>query len=282
MPGYRSSWRHFQNINLANTPLRDDALASNAYYGHGAAIDYRNRTAPHAITIVGRDAFAGARRTGEQQHAGDWQHLQDQARAPAIDPSRASVLGAPSTPHVPVGPWPGRPRAIAPDDARPDEHSTARVPNGPRHWSGPHATGDDASTPPDVPAAVIGLPGFTPADESAAPPAVAPSTPVPGPAPYDRSRGHHNSRIGVTVPPTNEVGGDASSVRVGVPSSVDAPIGVRPSPVPTASPSIPNDRAMGRGGPGLQAPAVETPAPAPAETIEPELPDSVRWQIENR
>ena len=101
LPGSRTSWRYFNSVNSTNAAFADTTELSNAYNGRDGHRDYRNRTAPHAVTVVDHDAFVGAHRTlGKRKDvdANDLQHWRDRAGPPPIEPSRESRLGArPST-----------------------------------------------------------------------------------------------------------------------------------------------------------------------------------------
>ena len=102
LPGYQASWRHFRAINAANVARFDDAALYNAYQGRGTVFDYRNRSAPHALTIVSHDAFVSGHRTrgpGVRVDPNTALRLREQGRAPDIQPNRLSVLGAEPAQH---------------------------------------------------------------------------------------------------------------------------------------------------------------------------------------
>ena len=104
MPGYRTTWRYFSNANVSNAGMIDSAFISNAYYGRGGRVDYRNFDAPGAVTVMDRDAFVSAHRTSERRinvDPDDLQRWQHQGRPPAIDPNHDSVLGARPSRHSP-------------------------------------------------------------------------------------------------------------------------------------------------------------------------------------
>jgi hypothetical protein len=104
LPGSRTSWRYFHSVNSTNAAFADTTELSNAYNGRGQHRDYRNRTAPNAVTVVDREAFVGAHRTlGKRKDvdADDLQHWRDQATPPPIEPSRESRLGAQPSTRVP-------------------------------------------------------------------------------------------------------------------------------------------------------------------------------------
>ncbi|HEY6599282.1 MAG TPA: DUF6600 domain-containing protein, partial [Pseudomonadales bacterium] len=61
LPGYQATWRHFRGINAG--PRFDDAALTDAYHGRHHNFDYRNRTAPHALTVVPQDTFKSGHRT---------------------------------------------------------------------------------------------------------------------------------------------------------------------------------------------------------------------------
>ena len=154
LPGYRASWRHFHNVNESNTVFINNTYISNVYYGRGAPVDYHNRRAPHAVTIVPRDTFVSAQRTRGRHVDVDDAHLQhwrEQGRAPEISPTHGSVLGAaPARPvHAPRGDRQtggnssGAPAAdinassATPPSAPPSAPPTDR----PRQWTGTHTAG---------------------------------------------------------------------------------------------------------------------------------------------
>jgi hypothetical protein len=65
IPGYRNSWRYFHSVNAWNS--MDNTALSNAYNGRNQNFNYRNRGAPHAVTVIDHDAFVSARRTHGQR-----------------------------------------------------------------------------------------------------------------------------------------------------------------------------------------------------------------------
>jgi hypothetical protein len=96
LPGYRSSWRHFNNVNVSNTWIVNNTYINNAYYGRGGPIDYRNRHLRDATTVVHRDTFVSARRIGDHRpriDAGDLRRWPAQGRPPTILPGRDSIVG---------------------------------------------------------------------------------------------------------------------------------------------------------------------------------------------
>lgn len=104
IPRGRTSWRYFNNVNSTNAAFADTAELSNAYNGRAERRDYRNRTAPHAVTVVERDVFVGGHRTGGKRKdvdADDLRRWRDHADPPPIEPNRESRLGAQPTLHVP-------------------------------------------------------------------------------------------------------------------------------------------------------------------------------------
>ena len=103
IPGRRSSWRYFHNVNAWNS--MDNLALSNAYNGRNQNFNYRNRTAPHAVTVVNHDAFVSGRRTHGQRvdvDADDLQRWRGQGRVPAIAPNADSRLGARPTGRAPA------------------------------------------------------------------------------------------------------------------------------------------------------------------------------------
>ena len=81
IPGYRSSWRYFHSVNAWNS--MDNLALSNAYNGRNQNFNYRNRTAPHAVTVVNHDTFVSGHRTHGQRvdvDADDLQRWRGQGR----------------------------------------------------------------------------------------------------------------------------------------------------------------------------------------------------------
>jgi len=150
LPGYRTSWRHFRNINASNAGFVDNEYLSNVYYGRGAPIVYHNRRAPHALTIVPHDTFVSAQRTRGRHVDVDDTRLRrwhEQGRVPEISPIPGSVLGAAPSQHVPPPyrnrqPDSDRAPAIAaqPHGSLPSS-PTAPSSNHPRQWTGTHVAG---------------------------------------------------------------------------------------------------------------------------------------------
>jgi len=70
IPGRRGSWRYFHNVNAWNS--MDNLALSNAYNGRNHNFNYRNRTAPHAVTVVKYDMdrvmVLGLLRPSEDEH----------------------------------------------------------------------------------------------------------------------------------------------------------------------------------------------------------------------
>ncbi len=94
-PGYRASWRHFNNVNVSNTVINNTYI-NNVYYGRGKPTDYRHRHMPHATTVVDRDAFVSARRVESHRRAvkeGDLQAWRGDGRAPTLRPNHDSLVG---------------------------------------------------------------------------------------------------------------------------------------------------------------------------------------------
>ena len=103
IPARRSSWRYFNSVNAWNS--MDNMALSNAYNGRNQNFNYRNRAAPHAVTVIDHDAFVSARRTHGQRvdiDTDDLQRWRGQGRAPAIDPNLESRLGARPTARAPT------------------------------------------------------------------------------------------------------------------------------------------------------------------------------------
>ncbi len=102
MPGRRTSWRYFQAVNSTNAAFTDSTQLTNAYNGRGRPNDYRNRAAPHAVTVIDREGFVGARRAGAKEIDGnDLRRWQNRATPPPIEPGRESRLGAQTSQRLP-------------------------------------------------------------------------------------------------------------------------------------------------------------------------------------
>ena len=130
IPARHTSWQYFNNVNSANAMFVDNNQLMNAFNGRAPHGDYRNRAAPHAVTVVDRDAFIGAHHTGATRvevDADDLRNWRDQARPPNLDPNRDSLLGARPSAHVPP-PHRNRQR-----DDEPPEQSVASAPDEPEH-----------------------------------------------------------------------------------------------------------------------------------------------------
>ena len=109
VPGYRVSPAYARNVNITNTTIINNTYVTNVYTNLPANQHYVNNTSA-AVTAVPQDVF-----TSGQRLAGHTQRIPPAlltgavagAVAPAIVPSRASVLG-PSPPHGIVRPPPAR------------------------------------------------------------------------------------------------------------------------------------------------------------------------------
>jgi hypothetical protein len=104
LPGYRSSWGYFNNVNVSNTWIVNNTYINNAYYGRGGPIDYHNRRVPHATTVVHRDDFVSARGLGGHRARIDDDDLKGwrtHGRAPTIMPGRDSIVGVRSDTRPP-------------------------------------------------------------------------------------------------------------------------------------------------------------------------------------
>ena len=107
VPGYRVSPAYARNVNITNTTIVNNTYVTNVYTNAPATPHYINNTSA-AVTAVPQDVF-----TSGQRLAGHTQRIPPAlltgavagAVAPAIVPSRASVLG-PSTAHGVVRPPP--------------------------------------------------------------------------------------------------------------------------------------------------------------------------------
>ena len=206
LPGYHASWRHFRNVNESNTIFINNTYISNVYYGRGAPIDYHNRRAPHALTIVPRDTFVSSQRTRGRHVDIDDAHLQhwrEQGRAPELSPTHGSVLGAaPARPvHAPHGDrQPGRESSGDPaadinesSPTPPSAPTTAAPTDRPRQWTGSHVAGRPdhadrpAALPPiEQPAPVIETPTVAHEHRQRAEPSATVADPTPAVTHYNR------------------------------------------------------------------------------------------------
>jgi len=112
VPGYRTSPRYVENVNITNTTVINRTYVTNYYTNvqtnnvNVTNVRYTNQAAPGAVTVVSRDTFVNARPVAAATIRATPQQL-SQARVSAgapIAPSRASVTG------------PGR---VAPASSRP-------------------------------------------------------------------------------------------------------------------------------------------------------------------
>lgn len=108
LPARQSSWRYFQNVNFHNVNAWnsfDSTALSNAYNGRNPNYSYRNRGAPHAVTVVDQDSFVSGRRTHGQRVEVDEKDLKQwrgRARPPTIDPNAYSRFGSRPTQQAPA------------------------------------------------------------------------------------------------------------------------------------------------------------------------------------
>ena len=97
LPPYRVSSGYVRNINTTNTAGVDKTYVTNIYQNNITPQHYANNTAA-AVTTVTRTTFASGQRIGAQQLAPSEPGVTTvSAAAPAILPTRQSVLGAQST-----------------------------------------------------------------------------------------------------------------------------------------------------------------------------------------
>jgi hypothetical protein len=103
VPCYHHSPRYIRYINASNTVIIDNRQITNVYVGRGASPSYRYWRDPHALTVVSREHFVGGAPVREHIiHVNDRElrDMQVHARAPAIAPTRASVLAGRSVTPV--------------------------------------------------------------------------------------------------------------------------------------------------------------------------------------
>lgn len=108
LPARQSSWRYFQSVNFHNVNAWnsfDTTALSNAYNGRSPNPNYRNRGAPHAVTVIDQESFVSGRPTHGQRVNVDEKDLKQwrgQGRAPAIDPNPNSRFGSRPTQQAPA------------------------------------------------------------------------------------------------------------------------------------------------------------------------------------
>jgi hypothetical protein len=103
LPARHSSWRYFHNVNAWNS--FDNTALTNAYYGRNSNYRYRNRGAPHAVTVIDHESFVSGRRTHGQRvnvNENDLKQWRGRGRPPAIDPNPNSRFGARPTQQAPA------------------------------------------------------------------------------------------------------------------------------------------------------------------------------------
>ena len=97
VPGYRVSPRYMHNVNVSNTTIVNNTYITNVYENRAGNINYANRNAPHAVTVVQRDAFTRGQPVAQHLERVDERQLrtfQGRDAVPRIAPTRESVLGA--------------------------------------------------------------------------------------------------------------------------------------------------------------------------------------------
>jgi hypothetical protein len=108
VPGYRYTPRYIRHVNASNTVIFNNTYINNVYSRNAHAWSYRHRGLADAVTVVSRDLFVGGSPLGGHRfrvNDRDLHHWRDNARPPAIEPDRNSILA-------------GRPRTGMPRDAR--------------------------------------------------------------------------------------------------------------------------------------------------------------------
>jgi hypothetical protein len=95
VPGYRVSPSYLQNVNVNNTAIANPSAITSVYQNPALQRRYANRDVPHALTVVAQGSFASGRPIAGRILAPQpsWQAAIATPRAPAIAPSRQSVLG---------------------------------------------------------------------------------------------------------------------------------------------------------------------------------------------
>ena len=104
VPSYRVSPRYVRNVNVSNTTIVNNAYITNVYENRAGNINYANRNAPRAVTVVQRDTFVRGQPVAQHLERVDERELrtfQGRDAAPRFAPTRESVLGnAGSRPEV--------------------------------------------------------------------------------------------------------------------------------------------------------------------------------------
>jgi hypothetical protein len=103
IPGYRTSLRYLQNVNVSNTKLITSETVATIYNepDHGTSkMNYANRQAPGAVTAVSRDTFAAARPVAVTALHVPPQRLRSApvAVSAAVAPTRSSYVSASAKP----------------------------------------------------------------------------------------------------------------------------------------------------------------------------------------
>ena len=106
VPGYRTSPRYLQNVNMSNSRQLNPGVIANFAANPTQPYRYINREVPGAITAVPQVSFTAGQSTARHRinAATTWQSATPVARAPTIAPERQSMLGALTLDHVATPP----------------------------------------------------------------------------------------------------------------------------------------------------------------------------------
>jgi FecR protein len=106
VPGRRFSHRYVERVNVTNTVIVNRTYLNEVYANGGRNVAYRNRNVPGAFTVVSRDTFIRAGRTGDRHARLDEREFSRGAvsGAPQLQPGRESRFGGPTRVDVRVPP----------------------------------------------------------------------------------------------------------------------------------------------------------------------------------
>jgi hypothetical protein len=96
VPAYHVSNNYVRNVNISNTTIVNNTSITNVYRNRVNNIHYVNQDMPGAVTAVSQNTFTSGQPVGENRMhipERDIGRISATAAAPAISPSRQSVLG---------------------------------------------------------------------------------------------------------------------------------------------------------------------------------------------
>jgi len=263
VPGYHTSPRYVENVNITNTTVINRTVINNYYVNNQTNVNvrnvtYMNQNAPGAVTAVSRDTFVNARPVATSTIHVTPQQLQQARVSPGqpLAPSHASVTGPGRVSAASARP----PAALA---ARPVVTKIAPPANAaPMGRVQPHPAVTPAVTGHPPVAVTPGHPPAAPAANSAKP-GTPPTQAKPGFVPPGQSRPATTS----TVPPPyqNKPGTPAAQPPGGAkPATTNAPPSYqnKPATTPTQPAVKPNYPPKPANPPATHAPQKVTPPPA--------------------